>query len=416
MKAINTTAYVQDHESVINPYLFDNFETHRVAVIPVDDMVKSIPFSKLYTTDRELEYIAQAIASGQIAGDGFFTKKCQQWIGKALGSQKVLLTHSCTAALEMAVLLADIQPGDEVIMPSYTFVSTANSVVLRGGIPVFVDVRSDTLNLDETQIEAAITSKTKAIMAVHYAGVSCEMDTIKALADRYGLTVIEDAAQGFDASYKERPIGSLGHMAAFSFHATKNIVSGEGGALVINDPALVERAEIIWEKGTNRSQFFRGEVDKYTWIDVGSSYLPSDILAAFLWAQLERTDDITQRRLRLWRRYHKAFAALELQRKVCRPSVPLECQHNAHIYYLLVNDVETRSRVLADLKQNGIQATFHYVPLHSAPAGRKYGRTQGDLPVTETICDRIVRLPLSAALTSEEVDHVIELVLQTLGA
>lgn len=375
----------------------------------------SIPFTKLYTTNQELEYISQAIANGQIAGDGAFTKKCQHWLQKVLGSQKVLLTHSCTAALEMAVILADIQPGDEVIMPSYTFVSTANAVVLRGGIPVFVDIRPDTLNLDETQVEAAITSKTKAIMPVHYAGISCEMNVIKALASNYNLAVIEDAAQGFGASYEGQPLGSLGQMGAFSFHATKNIVSGEGGALAINDPVLMERAEIIWEKGTNRSQFFRGEVDKYTWVDVGSSYLPSDLLAAFLWAQLGQADAIKQQRLRLWQRYHKAFAELELQRQVRRPIVPLECQHNAHIYYLLVNDSETRTRVLSTLKQQGVQATFHYVPLHSAPAGRKYGQVHGELSVTEAICDRIVRLPLSAALTVGEVDRVIALVLQTLA-
>ncbi|PSB24681.1 dTDP-4-amino-4,6-dideoxygalactose transaminase [Stenomitos frigidus ULC18] len=376
----------------------------------------NIPFNKLYTTNQELEYISQAIANGQIAGDEAFTKKCQQWLKQALGSQKVLLTHSCTAALEMAVILAGIQPGDEVIMPSYTFVSTANAVVLRGGIPVFVDIRPDTLNIDETLVEAAITSKTKAIMPVHYAGMSCEMDTIKALAAKHGLALIEDAAQGFGSTYKGQPVGSLGQMAAFSFHATKNIVSGEGGALAINDPALIERAEIVWEKGTNRSQFFRGTVDKYTWVDVGSSYLPSDLLAAFLWAQLGYADEIKQRRLRIWHRYNKAFAELELQRRAQRPTVPSECQHNAHIYYLLVNDIETRTRVLSVLKQHGVQATFHYVPLHSAPAGRKYARAHGELSVTEDICDRIVRLPLSAALTTEEVDRVIGLVLQTLAA
>lgn len=375
----------------------------------------NIPFSKLFTTSKELEYISQAITNGQVAGDGGFTKKCQNWLQETLGSQKVLLTHSCTAALEMAAILADIQPGDEVILPSYTFVSTANAVVLRGGIPVFVDVRPDTLNLDESKIEAAITSKTKAIAPVHYAGVGCEMEAINAIAKQHGLTVIEDAAQAFCSSYKERPLGSLGNLAAFSFHATKNVVSGEGGALVINDPALVERAEIIWEKGTNRSQFFRGEVDKYTWVDVGSSFLPSDLIAAFLWAQLEQSEEITQQRLKIWRRYHQAFAELELQRKVIRPEIPAHCQHNAHIYYLLVNDLETRTSVLSHLKQAGIQATFHYVPLHSAPAGRKFGRVFGDMAVTDSISDRIIRLPLSAALTREEVDYIISLVLQVLN-
>lgn len=374
-----------------------------------------VPFSRLHTTGDELSYLAEAIANGQIAGDGSFTKQCQAWLQAELGSCKVLLTHSCTAALEMAAILADIQPGDEVIMPSYTFVSTANAIVLRGGVPVFVDIRPDTLNLDEGKIEAAITSKTKAIVPVHYAGVGCEMDTIRAIAQQHGLFVIEDAAQASCGRYRDQPLGSLGQLAAFSFHATKNIVSGEGGALVINDPALVERAEIIWEKGTNRSQFFRGEVDKYTWVDVGSSYLPSELVAAFLWAQLGQAHAITQKRMSVWRRYHRAFAALELQRKVRRPSVPRHCQHNAHIYYLLVENLETRTAVLAHLKQHGIQATFHYVPLHSAPAGRKYGRTQGELSVTDDLSDRIVRLPLSANLSSEEVETIIALTLQALS-
>ncbi|SRR5579883_698922 len=373
-----------------------------------------IPFNQVYTTTQELNYIAQAIAQGQIAGDGAFTEQCQTWLEQAFKSSKALLTHSCTAALEMAIILADIQPGDEVIMPSYTFVSTANAVVLRGGIPVFVDIRPDTLNLDETLIEAAITPRTKAIIPVHYAGVSADMTAINALAQQYGLLVIEDAAQGFQAQYKGQPVGSWGDMAAFSFHATKNIVSGEGGALLLNHPELIQRAEIIWEKGTNRKQFFRGEVDKYTWVDVGSSYLPSELVAAFLWAQLEQAAEITRRRRKLWQRYHQTFAALELQRQVCRPSIPAECEPNAHIYYLLVDGPQTRMRVLADLKQQGVQATFHYVPLHTAPAGRKYGRTHGTLRVTEDICDRIVRLPLSAALTTADVDYVIGQVLQAL--
>ncbi len=376
----------------------------------------SIPFAKLYTTGQELAYIQQAILSGYTCGDGSFTKKCQTWLQEKIGSYKVLLTNSCTAALEMAAILADVQPGDEVIMPSYTFVSTANAVVLRGGTPVFVDIRPDTLNLDETKIAAAITSKTKVIMPVHYAGVGCEMTAIKKLADEYGLLVIEDAAQGFAANYEARPLGSFGHMAAFSFHATKNVVSGEGGALMINDPTLVERAEIIWEKGTNRSQFFRGEVDKYTWVDIGSSYLPSELIAAFLWAQLHETDIITQQRRAIWQLYHHSFAALEQQGLVSRPAVPANCEHNAHIYYLLMNNLETRTEVLAYLKQQGIQATFHYVPLHSAPAGRKYGRVAGDLTVTEDICDRILRLPLSAALTLADAEHIIDSVLQIMGA
>ncbi|MGI0485551.1 dTDP-4-amino-4,6-dideoxygalactose transaminase [Pantanalinema rosaneae CENA516] len=375
-----------------------------------------IPFARLHTTGQELEYIQQAIASGHITGDGSFTKQCQTWLESTIGSQKALLTHSCTAALEMAVILADIQPGDEVILPSYTFVSTANAVVLRGGVPVFVDIRPDTLNIDESKIEAAITPKTKAIMPVHYAGVGCEMPTIRAIADQYNLIVIEDAAQASMAYYEGQPLGSYGHMAAFSFHATKNIVSGEGGALVINDPTLVKRAEIIWEKGTNRSQFFRGEVDKYTWVDIGSSYLPSELVAAFLWAQFQQAEQIIAQRLKLWHHYHKAFAELELGRIARRPRVPLHCQHNGHIYHLLLNDLETRTRMLAHLKAQGIQATFHYVPLHSAPAGQKYGRVAGDMRVTEALSDRILRLPLSSSLTMAEVDQVIACVFDGLSS
>lgn len=376
----------------------------------------NIPFGRIHTTDLELEYVRQAIASGQIAGDGPFTQRCQQWLQNYVGGLKVLLTHSGTAALEMAVLLADIQPGDEVIMPSYTFVSTANAVVLRGGIPVFVDIRPDTFNLDEDQVEAAITSKTKALIPVHYAGVSCSMDTIMEIAHRHGMLVIEDAAQGLYAGYKHRSVGGLGHMAAFSFHQTKNIVSGEGGALVINDPAFVERAEIIWEKGTNRSQFFRGEVDKYTWIDIGSSYLPSDILAALLWAQLERSQDITAQRLEIWSAYHAEFAPLESWGLIRRPMVPNDCQHNAHIYSVLVKDLEMRSHVLSELKHRGIQGTFHYVPLHNSPAGMKYGRIFGHLSVTEDLCDRIVRLPLYVGMTRDNVHYIVEAVSEVLGA
>lgn len=375
-----------------------------------------IPFAKLHTTGHELDYIERAIMDGYIAGDGQYTRKCQAWLEQAIGVEKVLLTHSCTAALEMSAILADIQPGDEVIMPSYTFVSTANAVVLRGGIPVFVDIRPDTLNLDEAKVESAITSKTKAIMPVHYAGVGCEMVPLLDIAQRYGLKVIEDAAQGICASYDDKALGSFGNMAAFSFHGTKNIVSGEGGALAINDPSLIERAEIIWEKGTNRSQFFRGAVDKYTWVDVGSSFLPSDILAAFLWAQLQQSDIITQRRLAIWNRYHAAFETLEAAHTLRRQIIPKNCQHNAHIYYLLVDSLETRTRILSSLKQRGIQATFHYVPLHSAPAGKHYGRQNGKLVVTEDICDRIVRLPLSASMSIEDADRIISLVHKSIAS
>jgi dTDP-4-amino-4,6-dideoxygalactose transaminase len=377
--------------------------------------VQKVPFNRVHTTGQELAYLTEAIASGNLCGDGEFTKRCQTWLQESLGTRKVLLTHSCTGALEMAALLAGIGPGDEVIMPSYTFVSTANPFVLRGGVPVFVDIRPDTLNLDESKIEAAITSKTKAICPVHYAGVGCEMDAILDIANSYDLKVIEDAAQGLGALYNGRPLGSFGNLAAFSFHATKNVVSGEGGALVVNDPDLLERAEILWEKGTNRSQYFRGEVDKYTWVDVGSSFLPSELIAAFLWPQLQQSDDITQRRVNIWHRYHRAFAELAVQGKLTRPEIPQTCQINGHIYYLLLDSLETRTRVLAELKQNGIQATFHYVPLHSAPAGQKYGRVSGELTVTEDISDRLVRLPLSAGLSLEEIDRVIEIVQQVLN-
>jgi dTDP-4-amino-4,6-dideoxygalactose transaminase len=301
----------------------------------------------------------------------------------------------------MAAMLADIQPGDEIIMPSYTFVSTANAFVLRGGVPVFVDIRPDTLNIDETKIEAAITPRTKAICPVHYAGVACEMDAIMAIAAERSLLVIEDAAQGVMASYKGRPLGSIGHMGALSFHETKNIISGEGGALLVNDARFVERAEIIREKGTNRSQFFRGQVDKYTWVDIGSSYLPGEIIAAFLWAQMEEADAITRRRLDIWGQYHQWFVALENSAKVRRPIVPRECAHNAHMYYLLLPNLEMRTAFIDRLKANGIQTVFHYVPLHSAPMGREIGRACGDLLNTANLSDRLVRLPLWLGLEDQ---------------
>ncbi|MBW4467971.1 MAG: dTDP-4-amino-4,6-dideoxygalactose transaminase [Pegethrix bostrychoides GSE-TBD4-15B] len=375
----------------------------------------NIPFNNPLITGRELEYMRQVLVSKRTSGDGVFTKQCQTWLTQQIGSKMALMTHSCTAALEMAALLADLQPGDEVIMPSYTFVSTANAFVLRGAVPVFVDIRPDTLNLDEAQVEAAITPRTKVIAPVHYAGVSCEMDSLMAIAHQHRLLVVEDAAQGILAHYKNRPVGSMGHLAAFSFHETKNIISGEGGALMINDSALLERAEIIREKGTNRSQFFRGEVDKYTWVDIGSSYLPSDILCAFLLAQLEQGDCIIQQRMEIWNYYHQAFAALEQQGTVRRPIIPTDCQHNAHIYYLLTESLEVRTALMTYLKQQGIQSTFHYVPLHSAPAGLKYGRVAGQLAVTDDLSNRLVRLPLGAAMTMSEAARVVEAVLEFLG-
>ena len=373
--------------------------------------IDRIPFNLPFTTGKEMEYIKQAIATEKLSGNGKFTKKCQAWLEAQIGCHKALLTHSCTAALEMAALLADIQPGDEVIMPSYTFVSTANAFVLRGGVPVFVDIRPDTLNLDETKIEAAITEKTKAIVAVHYAGVGCEMDTIMEIASKHNLLAIEDSAQGMISGYKGRPLGSIGHLAAVSFHDTKNIISGEGGALLINDPKLIERAEIIWEKGTNRSQFFRSEVDKYSWVDIGSSYLPSEINAAFLWAQLEVADSITRKRLNTWRYYHQVFKKLEYAGILNCPIIPPECQHNGHLYYLLLADIETRTRLIEKLKEEGIGAVFHYVPLHSSIAGQKFGRAVGDMAITNDISGRLLRLPMFADIRESQmysVSNIIE--------
>jgi dTDP-4-amino-4,6-dideoxygalactose transaminase len=365
-------------------------------------------FNKPFTTGRELQYIQQAIASNHLSGNGSFTQKCQNWLERKTGCQKALLTHSCTAALEMAAILADIQPGDEVIMPSYTFVSTANAFVLRGAVPVFVDIRPDTLNIDELKIEAAITPKTKAIVPVHYAGVSCEMDKIMAIAEQYGLWVIEDAAQGLMSAYKDRPLGSIGHLAAISFHETKNVISGEGGALLINDPTLTDRAEIIWEKGTNRRQFFQGKVDKYTWVDIGSSYLPSEINAAFLWAQLESSAFITKRRIAIWQDYHEAFAMLETEGKCQRPIIPVTCQHNAHIYYLLLPNQQQRNALIENLKQLGLHTLFHYIPLHSSPAGKQFARIHKDLSITDNTSSCLVRLPLYFGLTQLEIDTVIK--------
>lgn len=344
-----------------------------------------------------------------LAGDGSFTKRCHGWIEKHTGTHKALLTHSCTAALEMAALLLDIQPGDEIIMPSYTFVSTANAFVLRGGVPVFVDIREDTLNLDERLIEAAITPRTRAIAPVHYAGVACEMDAIMSIAKRYGLKVVEDAAQGVMSSYKGRALGSIGDLGAFSFHETKNVISGEGGALLVNDPALALRAEIIREKGTDRSRFFRGQVDKYTWQEVGSSFLPGELTAAFLWAQLEEADQITQQRLAIWERYHQLIEPLASKGILRRPVVPADCQHNAHMYYVLLAPGIDRQEVLDELKRNEIFCVFHYVPLHSSPAGRRYGRSHGSLTVTSNQSERLIRLPLWVGLTEEQQGRIVNI-------
>ena len=360
-----------------------------------------IPFNKPYMTGKELWNIAQAHVNGHMAGDGPFTELCHQWLEFKTTSNKALLTHSCTSALEMAAILANIQPGDEVIMPSYTFVSTANAFVSRGALPVFVDIRSDTLNIDETKIEPAITKKTKAIVPVHYAGVACEMDEIMALANKYKLIVIEDAAQGVMSTYNGKPLGSIGHMGALSFHETKNIISGEGGAILINDSLYEQRAEIIREKGTNRSQFFRGEVDKYTWVDKGSSYLPGELIAAFLYAQMEEAEYITNRRLNIWNKYDKGLKLTCQKKSIRQPVVPVNCEHNAHMYYLLLPSQNHRDLFISRLKEKNIHSVFHYVPLHSSPAGKQYGRVHGNMRNTIILSERLVRLPLWVGMEQE---------------
>jgi dTDP-4-amino-4,6-dideoxygalactose transaminase len=365
-------------------------------------------------TGRELWNIAQAHSNGHLSGDGPFTKRCHHWLEQHTGAQQALLTHSCTAALEMAAMLLELVPGDEVIMPSYTFVSTANAFVLRGAVPVFVDIRPDTLNIDESLIEAAITKRTKAICVVHYAGVACEMDTILDIAARHNLAVVEDAAQGIYSSYKDRPVGALGDYGALSFHETKNLISGEGGALLVRDKSNGPHAEILREKGTNRSQFFRGQVDKYSWVDIGSSYLPSELIAAFLQAQMEEGDAINTRRLAIWDRYHVWAAHHEQNGYVRRPVVPAECTHNAHMYYLLLPDLDARTEFIARMKSNGVGTVFHYVPLHSSPAGRRYARTHGKLKMTTTLSERLVRLPLWIGV-EEHIDAIFHAADQALS-
>ena len=376
---------------------------------------KYIPFNWPHMTGKELYYIAEANFNGCLSGDGPFTKHCQAWLEKNTGCSRALLTHSCTAALEMAALLLDLHHGDEVIMPSYAFVSTANAFVLRGAVPVFVDVREDTLNLDERLIESSITPRTRAIVPLHYAGVACEMDTIMAIAKNYGLKVVEDAAHGIMASYKGRALGSIGDLGTYSFHETKNIISGEGGCLLVNDLKLGPRAEIIREKGTDRSRFFRGEVDKYTWQDIGSSFLPGELIAAFLWAQLEEADNITQQRLSSWQRYHDFLEPLEAKGVLRRPTVPKDCQHSGHMYYVLLSPGIDRQRLLDDFKQEDIWPLFHYVPLHSSRAGRKFGRAHGDLAVTNSVAERIVRLPLWVGLSVDQQERVVGVLEQALS-
>jgi dTDP-4-amino-4,6-dideoxygalactose transaminase len=367
--------------------------SERALVLPKRLLPVSIPFNRPVLAGKELDYIREAIDRGHLAGDGAFTERCQNWLAEFIGVPAVLLTHSCTAALEMAAILVGIEAGDEVIMPSFTFVSTANAVVLRGGTPVFVDIRQDTLNIDEELIEAAITPRTKAIFPIHYAGVPAEMDRVNELAKRYNLLVVEDAAQALGSKYRGRNAGALGHMAAFSFHETKNIISGEGGALAINDRALIERAEIIREKGTNRKKFFRGQVDKYTWVDLGSSFLPSELVAAFLLGQLERIDAVQKDRFATWNVYDAALKPFH-NRSVRTPIVPPHCQHNAHMYYAIMPSLELRQELIGRMKADGITAPFHYVPLHSAPAGLRLARTSGQMTHTDDLSARLVRLPL----------------------
>ncbi|MGH8735953.1 MAG: dTDP-4-amino-4,6-dideoxygalactose transaminase [Burkholderiales bacterium] len=365
-----------------------------------------VPFNRPYMTGRELAYIAEAHQNHMLAGDGPFTAKCSDWLEARTGTHKALLTHSCTAAIELAAILADIRPGDEVIMPSYTFVSTANAFVLRGGVPVFVDIRPDTLNLDESLIEAAITARTRAIVVVHYAGVGCEMDPMLDIARRHKLLVIEDAAQGLMSEHQGRSLGSIGDLGTVSFHETKNVISGEGGALFVNHERFIERAQIVREKGTNRASFSRGEVEKYTWVDIGSSYLPGEIIAAFLWAQLEEADSITARRIELWNRYHARLEPCEQSGRIRRPVIPPGCRHNAHMYYVLLPSLEHRTRLIARLRARGIGAVFHYVPLHSSPAGRRFGRSAGPMDNTDRVSSRLLRLPLWLGLDAGVPDAV----------
>lgn len=367
-----------------------------------------IPFNKPYMTGKELFYIAEANFNGMLSGDGPFTRRCHRWLEEKISTPQALLMHSCTAALEASAILANFTAGDEVIMPSYTFVSTANAFVLRGATPVFVDIRPDTMNIDETKIEQAITPRTKAIVPVHYAGVACEMDKIMAIAKQHGLLVIEDAAQGIMSTYKGKALGSIGDLGTLSFHETKNIICGEGGALLINNESLADRAEIIREKGTNRSQFFRGNVDKYTWCDVGSSYLPGELNAAFLWAQMEEAVSITNKRLCIWNTYHKLLGELEGKGLIARPVVPEGCLHNAHMYYIILSGLEIRSSLIDYLKERGVMSVFHYVPLHSSPAGKKFSRASETLKVTDIKSERLLRLPLWVGLSDRQIGTVCE--------
>jgi dTDP-4-amino-4,6-dideoxygalactose transaminase len=371
-------------------------------------MGKKIPFNKPFIAGKELYYIAQAVTMGNLAGDGYFTKQCSRLFEERFGIKKVLMTPSCTAALEMAAMLCELGPGDEVILSSYTFVSSANAIVRLGAKPVFVDIRPDTLNLDENRIEEAITPNTKAILPVHYAGIGCEMDRIMAIANKHDLLVIEDAAQGVGAYYNNRALGTIGHLGTYSFHETKNYICGEGGALCINDPGMIKRAEIIRDKGTNRSEFFRGEVDKYTWVDIGSSYVPSEIACAFLYAQLEMLDSIAERRKAIYKQYRMLLRPLEVQGLLSLPNIPEDCKSNYHMFYILLPDMETRDALMAYLKQQNILAVFHFIPLHSSPMGKKFGYAEGDLPITEQVSGRLLRLPFYYEMTEGEQEYIVK--------
>jgi len=369
---------------------------------------QNIPFNKPFIVGKELYYIAQAVEDAHLSGDGPFTKRCHRWLEDRLGCKRALLTHSCTAALEMSAILCGLQTGDEVIMPSFTFVSTANAFVLRGAVPVFVDIRPDTLNIDERLIEAAITPHTKAIVPVHYGGMACAMDEILNLANRYNLLIVEDAAQALLSTYEGRFLGTIGHLGCLSFHETKNIISGEGGALLVNDQQFVERAEIIREKGTNRNKFFRGEVDKYTWVDIGSSFFPSELVGAFLYAQLEEAEKIIATRCRIFQRYYDLLQPLEEKGFLRLPILDDKCINNGHIFYIITRSHKERTQLTEYLKTKGILAIFHYIPLHSSLAGKKYGRVSSDMSVTNDLSERILRLPMYYAMSNEDVDRVVE--------
>jgi len=377
--------------------------------------MNKIPFNRPYTTGREIEYIREAVNCSHLSSDGQFSRRCEAWLQQTIGCGRALLTHSCTGALEMAALLAGIEPGDEVIMPSFTFVSTANAFVLRGGVPVFVDISPETLNIDHRRIEAALTRRTRALVPVHYAGVGCEMEPIVAIAREHGVLVIEDAAQGLGARHRGIPLGRFGDLAATSFHETKNVMAGEGGALLVNNPLHAERAEIIREKGTDRRRFFRGEVDKYTWVDVGSSYGPSELMAAFLWAQMQEAESIRQARLEIWDWYYDAFSDAETRGWLARPRIPESCEHNAHMFHVLVNDAPTRAKVLTALNAAGVNAVFHYVPLHSSAGGRRFGRTSGELRHTDDIASRLIRLPMWIGMQRADVDRAATIVARTIA-